>query len=60
MNTQIKNYVAQMEAQLMADMTEAKEANLYEIASLMIADEDMTQFANVCQAYEVVKHHLVG
>lgn len=60
MNTQIISYVAQMEAALMNKMEDHNEENLlFSIASDMIAKEQ-DQYENVCQAYEVVKHHLIG
>ncbi|WP_068983705.1 MULTISPECIES: hypothetical protein [Lysinibacillus] len=60
MNHQIISYVAKMEAALMSKMEDHTEENLlFSIASEMIAKEK-DQFKNVCQAYEVVKHHLVG
>ncbi len=60
MNKQIISYVAEMEAALMNKMEDHNEENLlFTIASVMIAKEK-DQFKNVCQAYEVVKHHLVG
>lgn len=60
MNKQIISYVAQMEAALMSQMEDHNEENLlFAIASDMIAKEK-DQFKNVCQAYEVVKHHIVG
>ncbi|MCL1694974.1 MULTISPECIES: hypothetical protein [unclassified Lysinibacillus] len=60
MNKQIISYVAKMEAALMNKMEDHNEENLlFSIASDMIAEEK-DQFSNVCQAYEVVKHNLVG
>ncbi|MGE7912802.1 hypothetical protein [Lysinibacillus xylanilyticus] len=60
MNHQIISYVAKMEAALMNKMEDHTEENLlFSIASEMIAKEK-DQFKNVCQAYEVVKHNLVG
>jgi len=60
MNAQIEYYVEQMEAALMMELVEGKnQTNLFKIASDMI-DEDQTQYMNVCQAYEVVKHELLG
>ncbi|MGN4124359.1 hypothetical protein ACMGD3_04965 [Lysinibacillus sphaericus] len=60
MNSQIISYVAKMEAALMNKMEDHNEENLlFSIASNIIAEEK-DQFKNVCQAYEVVKHHLVG
>lgn len=49
-----------MEAALMNQMEDHNEENLlFSIASDMIAKEQ-DQYENVCQAYEVVKHHLIG
>ncbi|QDP99500.1 hypothetical protein FOH38_02425 [Lysinibacillus fusiformis] len=60
MNSQIISYVAKMEAALMNSMEDHNEENLlFSIASNIIAQEK-DQYKNVCQAYEVVKHHLIG
>lgn len=59
MNNQIINYVQQMEAILLMQLAESNESNLLDIASDMIAENE-EQFDNVCQAYEVVKHDLLG
>ena len=48
-----------MEASLLMQLAENNESNLYAIASDMIS-EDENQMQNVCQAYEVVKHALLG
>lgn len=60
MNTQVQNYVEKIQASLLNDMVTANKLDLYEIASDMIAKNDESDFAHICQAYEVVKHHLVG
>ena len=59
MNNQIINYVQQMESILLMQLAESNESNLLDIASDMIAENE-EQFDNVCQAYEVVKHDLLG
>lgn len=59
MNAQIEFYVEQMEASLMMNLVNSKKSNLYDIASDMIT-EDQEQMLNICQAYEVVKHALLG
>jgi len=59
MNNSIQQYVDQMEGQLLNDLTMNDEANLYDIAAEMIeaSEENMM---DICQAYEVVKHNLIG
>lgn len=59
MNNSIQQYVDQMEGQLLNDLAMNDEASLYDIASGMIeaSEEDMM---DICQAYEVVKHNLIG
>lgn len=59
MNNSIQQYVDQMEGQLLNDLAMNDEASLYDIASSMIeaSEEDMM---DICQAYEVVKHNLIG
>lgn len=59
MNAQIEFYVEQMEATVMMELLNNDESNLFDIASDMIA-ENQEQMQNVCQAYEVVKHALLG
>jgi hypothetical protein len=60
MNTEILNYVEKIQASLLNDMVTANELDLYDIASEMIAKNDEADFAHICQAYEVVKHNLIG
>lgn len=60
MNTTITYYVEQIEAILLNDLATQNESNLYDIANDMLATEARENFASICQAYEVVKHNLVG
>lgn len=59
MNISIQQYVDQIEGQLLNDLTTNDEANLYDIASHMI-EESEVDMMDICQAYEVVKHNLIG
>lgn len=59
MNVEILNYVEQMEAALLSDLVTTDTSNLYAIATTMIENEE-TAFEEICQAYEVVKHELLG
>ncbi|MDM5234582.1 hypothetical protein [Lysinibacillus pakistanensis] len=60
MNHKIIAYVEELESALMNQMEDHNEENLlFSIASNLIA-QDRAQYKNVCQAYEVVKHHIVG
>lgn len=60
MNTTISYYVEQMEATLLNDLAAQNESNLYAIANDMLATEARENFESICQAYEVVKHNLLG
>lgn len=59
MNNSIQQYVEQMESQLLNDLTMNDEANLYAIATDLIESEEQDMM-DICQAYEVVKHTLIG
>ncbi|MFF5994559.1 hypothetical protein AAGS61_07345 [Lysinibacillus sp. KU-BSD001] len=62
MNARILNFVEQIEATLLNDIVTATtlELDLYAIANNMIAQNDKIDFPEICQAYEVVKHRLIG
>ena len=62
MNSQILNFVEQMEAILLNDLVTANELdyNLYDIATKLMEENDEASYENICQAYEVVKHELLG
>lgn len=60
MNTQIQFYVDQLQAIVMADVFEEKDTNLYGVANDMIACHHEEETQNIRQAYEVVKHNLLG
>lgn len=59
MNNSIQQYVEQMESQLLNDLTMNDEADLYAIATDLIESEERDMM-DICQAYEVVKHNLIG
>ena len=59
MNNSIQQYVEQMESQLLNDLTMNDEANLYAIATDLIESEEHDMM-DICQAYDVVKHNLIG
>ena len=62
MDTQILNFVEKMEAKLLNDLITAEELDhdLYDIATEMLESNDKDTYENICQAYEVVKHNLLG
>ena len=62
MDTQILNFVEQMEAKLLNDIVIGNELehDLYDIATELLENNDKDAYANICQAYEVVKHNLLG
>ena len=59
MNVEILSYVEKMEAAVLYDLVTTDTSDLYRIATDMIA-EDKESFQYICQAYEVVKHNLLG
>ena len=60
MTAQIEYFVEQIEATLMSDILADNELDLYDIATDLISHNDGKMLADICQAYEVVKHHLLG
>ena len=62
MNSQILNFVEQIEAKLLNDLVTANELDydLYDIATKLMEENDADSYENICQAYEVVKHELLG
>ena len=62
MNSQILNFVEQMEAKLLNDLVTANELNhdLYDIATKLMEENSKDSYEHICQAYEVVKHDLIG
>ena len=62
MNNQILNFVEQMEAKLLNDIVTANEldCDLYDIAKELLENNNKDSYENICQAYEVVKHKLLG
>lgn len=59
MNTQISNYVDVMQNAVLYDLVTTDASDLYEIATQLIAQNEQ-DLSNICQAYEVVKHTLLG
>ena len=62
MDTQILNFVEEMEAKLLNNLITADELDhdLYDIATELLESNDKDSYETICQAYEVVKHHLIG
>ena len=60
MNSTIEFYVEKIEGQILMDLANHDDANLYQIAIELIQKEPSDQLALICQAYEVVKHDLLG
>ena len=62
MDTQILNFVEKMEAKLLNDIAAGNELDhdLYDIATELLESNNKDSYENICQAYEVVKHHLLG
>ena len=62
MDTQILNFVEKMEAKLLNDIVIGNEldCDLYDIAKELLENHDKDAYATICQAYEVVKHKLLG
>lgn len=59
MGTEILNYVEKMEAAVLNNLVTTDTSDIYDIATDMIA-QDQAAFEHICQAYEIVKHNLVG
>ena len=59
MNEQITNYIEKIEASVLYDLVTTDTSDLYIIASDLI-ENNKEDFTNICQAYEVVKHELLG
>ncbi|WP_102692323.1 hypothetical protein [Rummeliibacillus pycnus] len=60
MNSTIEFYVNRIEGQILMDLADHDDANLYQIANGLIQNEPADKLASICQAYEVVKHELLG
>lgn len=59
MNAQITNYVEKIEASVLYDLVTTDKSDLFIIASDLI-ENNKEDYTNICQAYEVVKHNLLG
>ena len=62
MDIQILNFVEKMEAKLLNNIATGYELDhgLYDIATELLESNDKDSYETICQAYEVVKHHLIG
>ena len=60
MNSTIEFYVEKIESQILMDLADYDDADLYTIANQLIQNESSDKMASICQAYEVVKHELLG
>lgn len=59
MNTQILTYVDEMQAAVLYDLVTTDTSDLYKIATTLI-EQNEADTATICQAFEVVKHNLLG
>lgn len=59
MNAQITSYVEKIEASVLYDLVTTDTSDLFNIATDLI-EHNKEDFTNICQAYEVVKHNLLG
>lgn len=59
MNSQILNYVNEMQHTVLYDLVTTDRSDLYEIATQLIEDNEADSL-HIQQAYEVVKHNLLG
>lgn len=59
MSKEIINFVEIIKGQLMSDLAAGNEATLMDIANNLIVRHKADQ-RDICQAYEVVKHSLLG
>ncbi|MGG0657641.1 hypothetical protein [Rummeliibacillus pycnus] len=60
MNSTIEFYVEKIESQILMDLAAHDDADLYTIANQLIQNEPSDKLESICQAYEVVKHELLG
>lgn len=59
-NPHIEFYVDQLLSEVMVNITLNSEKGLYDIANEMINCHHEDEYNHICQAYEVVKHQLLG
>ncbi|GEK35023.1 hypothetical protein [Kurthia sibirica] len=59
MSKEIINFVELIKSQLLMDLSTKNVADLESIANHLIA-RHKTDMRDICQAYEVVKHSLIG
>ncbi|MBQ0139194.1 MAG: hypothetical protein KBT36_07855 [Kurthia sp.] len=59
MSKEIINFVEKIQGQLMLDLATGNKTSLETIANNLIARHRTNQ-RDICQAYEVVKHSLLG
>ncbi|MBO2535242.1 MULTISPECIES: hypothetical protein [Rummeliibacillus] len=60
MDSRIEFYVSKIEAEILRNLAEHDNADLYQIAHDLIQYETAERIESICQAYEVVKHELAG
>ena len=60
MNTEINYFVDYMKSAIMNEMITNEGVRLFDVANALIDRHDDVHFADICQAYEVVKHELLG
>lgn len=59
MNSHIQFYVDELQSILMTNLYEEKNSKLVSLANHLIKHNKQDEF-EICQAYEVVKHQLLG
>lgn len=60
MDKNIEFYVGMLEGEILMNLVDCDDADLYRIAEKLIKQESEAKMKSICQAYEVVKHELVG
>lgn len=59
MATETLNYVEKMEAAVLNNLVSTETSDIYEIATDMAA-QDQAAFEHIWEAYEIVKHNILG
>lgn len=60
MDKNIEMYVSKIESEILMNLADHDDADLYLIAKKLLKHESEDMMKSICQAYEVVKHELVG
>ncbi len=60
MDNKIEFYVNKIEGEILMNLADHDDADLYLIAKNLLKHESEEMMESICQAYEVVKHELVG